>query len=160
MAQKSAVAGPGHIDESANVKLVRNFFADWSKRDARILAKYMADDFAYQMIEGEPDIIGPEMFIKTLGDVLPGFVSINMEIRRIVGYGHIVMIDRYDRMTGIDEAHSMNFEVVGLVKVHEGKLSVLRDFPIPGGVFDLGSAWLEGSDADNQRLETIDNFKD
>jgi hypothetical protein len=27
--------------------------------------------------------------------------------------------------------------------VQEGKLSVLRDFPIPGGVFDLGSAWLE-----------------
>jgi len=160
MAQKSSVAGPGHVDESDNVKLVRNFFADWSKRDARVLAKYMADDFAYQMIEGEPDIIGPEMFIKTLGDVLPGFASINMEIRRIVGYGHIVMIDRYDRMTGVDEAHSMNFEVVGLVKVHAGKLSVLRDFPIPGGVFDLGSAWLEGSDADNQRLETIDNFKD
>jgi limonene-1,2-epoxide hydrolase len=83
------------------------------------------------------------MFIETLGDVLPGFVSINMEIRRIVGYGHIVMLDRYDRMTGVDEAHSMNFEVVGLVRVQEGKLSVLRDFPIPGGVFDLGSAWLE-----------------
>ena len=79
MVQKSAVAGLGHAGESDNVKLVRNFFADWSKRDARILAKYMTDDFAYQMIEGEPDIIGPKMFIETLGDVLPGFVSINMD---------------------------------------------------------------------------------
>jgi limonene-1,2-epoxide hydrolase len=158
--QNTAISGPGHANEAENVEIVRNFFADWSKRDATALASYLADDFAYQMIEGEPDIIGPAMFVDTLIDVLPSFNEIDMQIRRIVGYGHIVLVDRYDRMRGADEASSMTFEVVGMLVVEDGKLKSLRDFPIPGGVFELGSAWTEGSAADEARLETAAKHKE
>jgi limonene-1,2-epoxide hydrolase len=57
-------------------------------------------------------------------------------------------------MVGKDAAHSMHFEVVGMLVVQDGKITMLRDYPIPGGVFDLGAAWLEGTEADAQRLET------
>ena len=159
MVQHSAITGPGHANEAANIEIVRNFFADWSKRDATVLARYLADDFAYQMIEGEPDIIGPAMFVETLLNVLPTFTEIDMQIRRIVAYGHIVLVDRYDRMVGKDEASSMMFEVVGMLTVQDGKLKSLRDYPIPGGVFELGSAWAEGSSADAARLETATKQK-
>ncbi len=141
------------IIESENIEIVRNFFTDWAKRDAALLATYLADDFAYQMIEGEPDLIGPEQFVATLKDVLAGFTQIDMHIRRIVSYGHIVMVDRFDHMTGSDDAHSMSFEVVGIVTVRNGKLTALRDYPIPGGVFELGDYWLAGGEADEHRIQ-------
>jgi len=153
LSQNTAVPGPGHANETENIALVQNFFADWAKRDASLLATYMADDFAYQMIEGEPDLIGPKQFVATLKDVLPGFVSIDMHIRRIVSYGHLVMVDRHDRMIGADKAHSMNFEVVAMLTVQDGKIKMLRDFPIPGGVFELGEAFAEGSSEDAHRLD-------
>jgi len=140
-------------DEPANIALVKNFFADWAKRDAELLSTYMADDFAYQMIEGEPDIIGPAQFVATLKDVLPQFVEVDMHIRRIECFGHLVMVERYDRMTGKDEAHSMNFEVVAMLVVQDGKLKMLRDFPVPGGVFELGDAWLPGGVEEELRLQ-------
>jgi limonene-1,2-epoxide hydrolase len=159
MVQNSAIPGPGHSKEAENIELVQNFFSDWSKRDATVLAKYLADDFAYQMIEGEPDIIGPAMFVETLINVLPSFNEIDMHIRRIAGYGHIVMVDRYDRMVGADEASSMMFEVIGILAVQDGKLESLKDFPIPGGVFELGDAWAEGGAANEERLETAAKHK-
>jgi limonene-1,2-epoxide hydrolase len=152
LAQHSAT-NDARPNESENVALVQNFFADWTKRDAALLATYMSDDFSYQMIEGEPDLIGPAMFIKTLGTVLPGFTEIDMRIRRIVGYGHIVIVDRFDRMIGKDAAHSMCFEVVAMLIVRDGKITTLRDYPIPGGVFELGDAWLTGGQADESRLQ-------
>ncbi|MGI9342288.1 MAG: nuclear transport factor 2 family protein [Gammaproteobacteria bacterium] len=146
-------ASPATPDEAENVEVVRNFFADWSRRDAALLARYLADDFAYQMIEGEPDLVGPAQFVATLEHVLPGFVEIDMHIRRIESFGHLVMVERYDRMIGEDEAHSMCFEVVAILVVEDGKLKMLRDFPIPGGVFELGAAFDAGSAEDRRRLD-------
>ena len=140
-------------DEAANIALVENFFADWAKQDATLLASYLAEDFAYQMIEGEPDIVGPTQFMATLKDVLPAFVEIDMHIRRIACFGHLVMVERNDRMIGKDEAHSMYFEVAAMLVVQDGKLKMLRDFPIPGGVFQLGDAWLPGTYEEEHRLE-------
>jgi len=151
MSQESAAPAPPN--EADNVALARNFFADWSKRDAALLATYLADDFAYQMIEGEPDLIGPAQFVATLEHVLRGFVEIDMHIRRIEGFGHLVMVERYDRLIGKDAAHSMCFEVVSMLVVQDGKLKMLRDFPIPGGVFELGEAFLAGGEADERRLQ-------
>ncbi len=154
MQQDSSSHDPRHDEEASNMALVQNFFADWSKRDAQLLATYLADDFAYQMIEGEPDLIGPAIFVETLKDVLISFTEIDMQIRRITCHGHVVMVDRFDRMMGKDKDHSMSFEVVGILLVTNRKLRMLRDYPIPGGVFELGNAWLEGSPADKQRLST------
>lgn len=140
-------------DEAQNVTIVRNFFADWSQRDAALLGGYLADDFAYQMIEGEPDLVGPAQFVATLEHVLQGFVEIDMHIRRIESFGHLVMVERYDRMIGKDEAHSMCFEVVAILVVEDGKLKMLRDFPIPGGIFELGSAFDTGGAEDQRRLD-------
>jgi limonene-1,2-epoxide hydrolase len=144
---------PTQHDEAANVALVERFFADWAKRDANALASYLADDFAYQMIEGEPDIVGPAMFVATLEKVLPSFTVIDMHIRRIVGYGHAVMVERFDRMIGTDAAHSMSFEVVAMLLVESGKIKALRDYPVPGGVFELGDYWREGGAADEHRIQ-------
>jgi limonene-1,2-epoxide hydrolase len=146
------MSSPANPNESENIAIVESFFADWAKKDATLLATYLADDFAYQMIEGEPDLIGPAQFVATLGNVLPAFKAIDMHIRRIECYGHLVMVERYDRMTGADEAHNMNFEVAAVLMVCDGKIKALRDYPIPGGVFELGDAWLPGGIEDENRL--------
>jgi limonene-1,2-epoxide hydrolase len=160
MSKESVSAETAPPNEAENVALVRNFFADWAQRDASLLAKYLADDFAYQMIEGQPDIVGPDQFVATLKDVLPGFVEIDMHIRRIECFGHLVMVDRYDRMVGKDEAHSMYFEVVATLVVGDGKLKMLRDFPVPGGVFELGDAFAAGTVEDEHRLDVAAAHKE
>jgi len=67
--------------EAENITVVKAFFADGFRRDTELLATYLADDFVYQMIEGEPDLSGPAKFVKTLGAVLKTFTRVDMHRR-------------------------------------------------------------------------------
>lgn len=127
--------------EAENMAVVRAFFAEWSKRDADLLGRFVADDLVYQMIEDEPDIIGREAFLATLRPVLPSFQSIEMKILNMTAVGQAVLMERHDTLIGADEAHSMRFSVAGFCVVYDRKIKVLRDFPIPGGVFELGESF-------------------
>jgi limonene-1,2-epoxide hydrolase len=127
--------------EAENLEVVRQFFADWSKRDAELLAGYLADDFVYQMVEGQPDICGPQGFIEELGRVLGEFVSVEMKLLRHMAIGQLVMSERQDTLIGKDAAHSMSFSVASVTVVYDGKIAMLRDFPIRGGVYELGDAF-------------------
>lgn len=128
--------------ERENLDIVSRFFADWSQRDADLLATYVHDDLVYQMIEGEPDIVGKAAFVETLGGVLKTFESVEMKILRHYAVGQLVMSERFDSLIGKDAANSMRFSVASYSVVYDGKISVLKDYPIRDGVFELGEAFL------------------
>jgi limonene-1,2-epoxide hydrolase len=140
-ADKVDVAAVLKAREADNLDLVRRFFADWSQRDAGLLATYLADDLIYQMVEGQPDIHGKAAFVETLGDVLKGFESVEMKLVRHMAVGQLVVSERLDTLIGKDAAHSMSFSVASHSVVYDGKIAVLRDFPIRGGVYELGDSF-------------------
>jgi limonene-1,2-epoxide hydrolase len=127
--------------ETENAALVRQFFDDWSQRDADLLATYLADDLIYQMVEGQPDIIGKAAFVETLGPALKSFSSVEMKILRHQAVGQLVLSERFDTLIGKDAAHSMRFSVASYSVVYNRKITVLKDYPIPNGTFELGDAF-------------------
>ena len=128
--------------EAENLALVQRFFSDWSKRDAELLATYVADDLVYQMIEGEPDIIGKSAFIETLGPALKSFHTVEMKILRHHAIAQLVFSERLDTLMGKDAAHSMRFSVASYSVVYNGKITVLKDYPIRNGIFQLGDSFI------------------
>lgn len=127
--------------EAENLALVQRFYDDWAKRDAELLATYVADDLIYQMIEGEPDIIGKAAFIEILAPALDIFHTVEMKILRHHAIGQLVFSERFDTLLGKDEAHSMQFSVASYSVVYDGKITVLKDFPIRGGTFEIGDSF-------------------
>jgi limonene-1,2-epoxide hydrolase len=128
--------------EAENIALVQRFFDDWAKKDADLLATYLADDLVYQMIEGQPDIVGKAAFVETLGPALRAFKTVDMKILRHYAVGQLVLSERFDTLIGVDEAHSMRFSVASYSVVYDGKITVLKDYPIRGGTFELGDSFL------------------
>jgi limonene-1,2-epoxide hydrolase len=128
--------------EAENRAFIQRFFDDWSKRDANLLATYLADDLIYQMVEGQPDIIGKAAFVETLGPVLKTFQSVEMKILRHHAVGQLVVSERLDTLIGDDAAHSMRFSVASYSVVYNRKITILKDYPIPNGTFELGDAFL------------------
>jgi len=126
--------------EKANVELVNRFCADWSKKDATLLTEYLADDIVYQMFEGQPDIVGKEAFIKALDGFLKGLVEVDWEMVRSYAIGDMVMNERVDHFVAETEDRSMHFDIIGIFRVRDGKISVWRDFGLPGGKTVVGSA--------------------
>ena len=126
--------------EKANVELVNRFCADWSKKDATLLTEYLADDIVYQMFEGQPDIVGKEAFIKTLDGFLNGLVEVDWEMVRSYAIGDMVMNERVDHFVAETEDRSMHFDIIDIFRVRDGKISVWRDFGLPGGKTVVGSA--------------------
>lgn len=127
--------------EAENLALVQRFFDDWAKRDAGLLATYLADDLVYQMIEGQPDIIGKSAFVEFLGPALKTFHTVDMKILRHYAIGQLVFSERFDTLLGKDEAHSMRFSVASYSVVYDGKITILKDYPIRGGIFELGESF-------------------
>lgn len=126
--------------EKANVELVNRFCADWAKKDARLLTEYLADDIVYQMFEGQPDIVGKEAFIKTLDGFLKAMVEVDWQMVRSYAIGDMVMNERVDHFVAATEDRSMHFDIIGIFRIRDGKISVWRDFGLPGGQAIVGAS--------------------
>lgn len=141
MSERKESVDQRSASETENLALVQRFFDDWSQRDARLLATYVADDLIYQMIEGQPDIVGKDAFVEILGPALDAFHSVEMKILRHHAIGQLVMSERFDTLLGIDAAHSMRISVASSSVVYNGKITVLRDYPIRGGTMEIGESF-------------------
>jgi limonene-1,2-epoxide hydrolase len=128
--------------EAENERIVTQFCLDWATRDVNLLADYLADDIVYQMFEGNPDIIGKEAFIKTLGGFLENLKEVEWEIIRTHTVGELVINDRIDHFIGEDESKSMHFSIAGMFLVRDGKIKIWKDYSLPGGITEVGSAFM------------------
>ncbi len=130
--------------EKENERLVTQFCLDWAKRDVDLLADYLAEDVVYQMFEGRPDILGREAFRKELGGFLKNLKEVEWEIVRSYTIGNLVINDRIDHFIGETEKQSMHFAIAGFFLVKDGKISVWKDYSLPGGISQVGGEFTGG----------------
>jgi len=126
--------------EEQNERLVTQFCRDWANRDAHALAEYLSDDVVYQMYEGHPDIIGPEAFIKTMDSFLKGLKAVEWEIIRSHAIGELVINERIDHFIAHDDKRSNHPVIAGFFLVRDGKIKLWRDYSLPPGISEPGSA--------------------
>ncbi len=130
--------------EIENERIVTQFCLDWATKDIDLLASYLAEDVVYQMFEGRPDIIGRDAFIKELGGFLANLKEVKWEILRTYSIGELVINDRVDHFVGEDEKRSMHFAIAGYFLVRDGKIKVWKDYSLPGGISQVGGAFMGG----------------
>jgi limonene-1,2-epoxide hydrolase len=135
---KPGAARPARSElEMANAKLVTDFCADWSKRDAEALIPYLANDFVYQMFEGRPDLIGIEAFRKEVGPFLTNLARVQWDILRTEVIGQLVINERVDHFIAPPGGRTMHFPIAGLFVVKNAKIVLWRDYSLPGGKPDV-----------------------
>ena len=120
--------------EKANAGLITNFVNDYSKRDADLLTKYMADDAIYQITTGMPEIVGTEAFRKHNDNMFKGLDKVEWINLRQFAIGQIVINDRIDEFYPFpgSKIPRMRFRVTGYFLIEDNKIKVWRDFPYPG----------------------------
>jgi limonene-1,2-epoxide hydrolase len=120
--------------EKANDKLVANFVADYEKRDAQLLDKYVADDIIYQITEGMAEVVGREAFFKHNDNMLKGLEKVEWINKRQFAIGQVVINERIDEFYPFpgSKIPRMRFHVAGYFLIKDGKIQVWRDFTYPG----------------------------
>lgn len=127
-------AGPGQSPlEAANAALVTRFCLAWNAKDIEQLMPYLADKLVYQMFEKRPDIIGLEEFRKELEPFLKDLARVEWDILRTYTIGQVVINERVDRFIARPGGRSMIFPIVGLFVVQNEKITLWRDYGLPGG---------------------------
>jgi limonene-1,2-epoxide hydrolase len=120
--------------EKANDKLVADFVADYAKRDAAVLDKYVSDDIIYQITEGRPEVIGREAFFKHNDNMLKGLEKVEWINKRQFAIGQVVINERIDEFYPFPGSNipRMRFHVAGYFLIKDGRIQVWRDFTYPG----------------------------
>ena len=120
--------------EQANDKLVADFVADYSKRDAAVLDKYVSDDIVYQITEGMPEVIGRDAFFKHNDNMLKGLEKVEWINKRQFAIGQVVINERIDEFYPYpgSKVPRMRFHVAGYFLIKDGQIEVWRDFTYPG----------------------------
>jgi limonene-1,2-epoxide hydrolase len=120
--------------EKANDTLVANFVRDYATRDADVIGKYVADDVAYQITTGMPDIVGREAFHKHNANMFNGLEKVEWVNLRQFAIGQVVINDRIDEFYPFpgSKVPRMRFRVAGYFLIEDNKIKVWRDFPYPG----------------------------
>jgi limonene-1,2-epoxide hydrolase len=120
--------------EKANAELVTNFVRDYATRDAAVIDKYVADDVAYQITAGMPDIVGREAFYNHNANMFKGLESVEWINLRQFAIGQIVINDRIDEFYPYPGSKTprMRFRVAGYFLIEDNQIKVWRDFAYPG----------------------------
>ena len=119
--------------EVANAALVTRFCLAWAARDVEQLMPYLADKLVYQMFEKRPDILGLEEFRKEIGPFLLDLARVEWDILRTYTIGQVVINERVDRFIAKPGGRSMIFPIVGLFVMQNEKITLWRDYSLPGG---------------------------
>jgi limonene-1,2-epoxide hydrolase len=120
--------------EKANDALVASFIRDYATRDADVLSRYVADDIAYQITTGMPDVVGIEAFRKHNDNMFKGLDKVEWITLRQFAIGQIVINDRIDEFYPYpgSKVPRMRFRVAGYFLIADNRIKVWRDFPYPG----------------------------
>lgn len=118
--------------EQANEKLVNDFCAAWALRDVDALLPYLDEKLVYQMFEGRPDLVGIQAFSREIGPFLRRLREVRWDVLRSCAVGQLVINERVDYFFAPAGGRDMIFPIAGLFVVQDNKITLWRDYRMPG----------------------------
>jgi limonene-1,2-epoxide hydrolase len=108
-----------------NERIIREFIKAWSRRDAKELAAYFADDGVYHNMP-----IGPISGRANVEQFIQGFIGswteTTWDILNIISSGNLVIAERVDRTRAGNK--SVELPCVGVFELEGGKIKTWRDY--------------------------------
>ena len=127
---------PNATLEAEKEKIVNNFCATWSSKDASQLTAYLDDEIEYHMFEGAPPINGKDSFSAKLQPFMSSMRKIQWDILRSTVMGDIILnerIDHFYRKEGSEQPEN-HFHIVGVFLVRDGKIKYWKDYNLSGQI--------------------------
>jgi limonene-1,2-epoxide hydrolase len=113
--------------EKANVKIVNDFCAAISTRDAARLLTFFADDLVYRPTETTPAIRGQQALAETFKKWTERPGGMEFRVLDTFAAGPIVMNRRIDEFSG---DRRMRWDGIGIFFVKDGKIKEWSDYTI------------------------------
>ncbi len=118
--------------ERQNEDLVRAMVAAWCRKDVDAIVSCLAEDVVYMVYEGGRVLTGREAVRTTLTAFMKRWARINFDIQRLFVIGPLVIHERIEDYTGRDGQPDWHFEVANVHHIREGKITLWRDYALPG----------------------------
>jgi len=117
--------------EKANEKLVLDMCKKIETVDVAQLAPYLADDFVFQLIDGQPLIKGKDTFLQFVGQFFSPFERAEFIVHRSHAMGNLVINERTDNFFAKEGGTNQSFHVTGFCLVKDGKIQEWKDYGLP-----------------------------
>ena len=127
----TAAAAEASEVEKANEALMRKMCAEIATLDVDKLADMLADEFRFQLIEGQPIIEGKEKFLGFIKGFAGPFERAEFTIHRMHALGNLVISDRTDRFFAKEGGTDQTFKVTGFHWIKDGKFYEWKDYSLP-----------------------------
>ena len=95
------------------------------------MGDYLADEFRFQLIDGQPIIEGKEKFLAFMKGFAGPFERAEFTIHRIHALGNLVITDRSDLFVAKDGGEDQTFKVTGFHWIKDGKFYEWKDYSLP-----------------------------
>jgi limonene-1,2-epoxide hydrolase len=113
-----------------NERIIRDFVAAWSRRDATELAGYFAEDGVYHNMPMAP-VSGRAAVEQLIRGFIGSWTEAKFEVVQLVSAGNLVIAERVDRIRA--GGKSADLPCVGVFELEAGKIKRWRDY------FDLAT---------------------
>ncbi|HTO52996.1 MAG TPA: limonene-1,2-epoxide hydrolase family protein [Myxococcota bacterium] len=114
----------------ANERVIRDFLAAWSRRDAHELAGYFTDDGVYHNMPLAP-VAGRAAVEQLIRGFIGGWSEAKFDLVSVASAGQTVIAERVDRIRA--GGKSVDLPCVGVFELEGGKIKRWRDY------FDLAT---------------------
>jgi len=108
-----------------NERIIRDFVAAWSRRDATELAGYFSEDGVYHNMPMGP-VAGRDNVEKLIRGFIGSWTETKWELLHILCSGNVVIAERVDRIRA--GGKSVELPVVGVFELEGGKIKKWRDY--------------------------------
>ena len=122
---RGAEAAPMTESEKTNVKLVEDFCAAWSSKDADKVMAFFSDNPSYRQTELQAPAVGRQAVAEKISSGVK--VATKFEVHESWARGPMVINERTDYF---DSPRLKRWHGVGVFLVKEGKIAEWQDFTI------------------------------
>jgi len=123
---------PAAATEAAMGELLRRFIAAWSAADSAALMELLADDLRYLVYDGGPVHEGREEVGRVIARFMARFDRIEFRVLRSVCMAPVIVHERTEHYYAPGGELDTRFQVVGVLRIRDGRIADWRDYAVPG----------------------------
>ncbi len=117
--------------EKANEELVLKVCREIDPKDPTKLSDALADDFVFQLTDGQPLIQGKEAFTQFIKTFMAAYERAEFIVHRSHVIGNLVINERTDNFFAKEGGQNQSFHVSGFCLVKDGKIKEWKDYQLP-----------------------------